>query len=69
MTFAPIPAAKVTAIHYPVTAYPEKVTSINLDKQGVAEGVLNGIKGQYLLLDTGVINLRKYSGYHIRLES
>lgn len=60
--------AAITEIRYPVTTYPEKVKSINLDKQGVAEGVLTGIKGQYLIFDAGVINLRKYGGYHIRLE-
>jgi hypothetical protein len=27
--------------------------------------VLHGIKGQYLLLDTGVINIRKFSGYEV----
>lgn len=57
----------VTTIRYPVTAYPEKVKSFNLDKQGVAEGLLMGIKGQYLIFDTGVINLRKYGGYRLRL--
>ncbi|MBB3104733.1 hypothetical protein FHR87_003159 [Azomonas macrocytogenes] len=29
------------------------------------EGSLLGIKGQYLLLDTGVINIRKYTGYQV----
>jgi hypothetical protein len=24
-----------------------------------------GMKGQYLILDTGVINLRKYTGYRV----
>jgi hypothetical protein len=28
-------------------------------------GVLQGIKGQYLILDTGVLNLRKFGGYEI----
>jgi hypothetical protein len=27
------------------------------------------IKGQYLLLDNGVINIRKYGGYLVTLES
>jgi hypothetical protein len=26
---------------------------------------LQGVKGQYLLLDTGVINIRKFSGYEV----
>ena len=48
---------------YPVDHFPAKVMSFNLDKDPVAGGVLLGIKGQYLLFDTGVINLRKYTGY------
>lgn len=55
----------VTEILYPVEQYPQKIKSFNLDKQSVAEGTLMGIKGQYLILDTGVINIRKFSGYHI----
>ena len=56
-----------TRITYPVMAYPTKVTSFNLDKNPLVEGTLNGIKGQYLLFDTGVINMRKYGGYHLTL--
>lgn len=52
-------------IHYPVNRYPDKVKSFNLDTNPEVSGILEGIKGQYLLLDTGVINLRKYSGYEI----
>ena len=28
-----------------------------------------GIKGQYLIFDTGVINIRKYGGYQLELSS
>ncbi len=55
-------------IHYPVQAYPTKVVSFNLDKNPVAEGRLMGIKGQYLILDTGVINIRKYTAYELAVE-
>ena len=54
-------------INYPVLEYPTKVTSMNFDKNPVVEGTLMGIKGQYLILDTGVINIRKFAGYHIEL--
>ena len=54
---------------YPVTHYPEKIKSHNLDKTPVIRGVLQGIKGQYLILDTGVINIRKYSGYELKLRA
>ena len=53
-------------IDYPVLEYPTKVTSFNFDQTPVVTGRLKGIKGQYLILDTGVINLRKFAGYHIR---
>lgn len=55
--------------HYPVLAYPTKVKSFNLDRQPMFEGQLMGLKGQYLLLDTGVINLRKYAGYGIAFSA
>ena len=32
------------------------------------QGTLLGIKGQYLIFDTGVINLRKYGGYDLTLK-
>ena len=51
--------------NYPVLEYPEKVTSHNLDKAGEASGTLMGIKGQYLIFDTGVLNVRKYTGYEL----
>ncbi|MBA6411980.1 DUF2797 domain-containing protein [Parahaliea sp. F7430] len=55
-------------IEYPVLEYPSKVKSFNLDKTATVEGTLLGIKGQYLIFDTGVINMRKYGGYHIALS-
>lgn len=54
-------------IRYPVLNYPAKVTSFNLDKQAEIAGVLQGIKGQYLIFDTGVINIRKFAGYEVEL--
>ena len=58
-----------TRIRFPVLEYPTKVKSFNLDKTPTIEGTLMGIKGQYLIFDTGVINIRKYGGYHIALQS
>lgn len=53
--------------HYPVLEYPTKISSHNLDKNPDVQGRLMGIKGQYLMLDTGVINLRKYTSYRVSL--
>ena len=55
--------------NYPVLEYPTKVSSHNLDKNPEVEGTLLGIKGQYLIFDTGVINMRKYGGYHLAVSS
>ena len=56
-------------INYPVLKYPTKIVSLNFDKTPSISGVLDGIKGQYLLLDSGVLNMRKFSSYHIELTS
>ncbi|HEC30245.1 MAG TPA: DUF2797 domain-containing protein [Gammaproteobacteria bacterium] len=55
-------------INFPVKNYPEKVKSLNFDKTTEIEGLLMGIKGQYLILDTGVLNIRKFAGYRIRFS-
>lgn len=58
----------VVEISYPVQVYPEKVTSVSLDKSQVVGGKLQGIKGQYLIFDVGVINIRSHTGYKVHLE-
>lgn len=50
---------------YPVLEHPGKIVSHNFDKQAEVNGTLLGLKGQYLILDTGVINLRKFTGYEV----
>ena len=59
----------ITDIRYPVSAYPKTVKSLDLAKTPVIEATLTGIKGQYLIFDTGVINLRKYGGYRLTLAA
>ena len=56
-------------IEYPVIQYPEKISSFNFDKDPEVSGKLLGIKGQYLILDGGVINLRRFSGYEVELSA
>ncbi len=56
-------------IDYPVQVFPTKVTSFNFDKTEVVEGTLMGIKGQYLMLDTGVINIRKFTAYQVAFSA
>lgn len=64
----PITDAEAVEIRYPVEAYPSKISSFNLDKQPIVEGTLMGIKGQYLIFDTGVINVRKYTAYQLSIQ-
>jgi hypothetical protein len=60
--------ARPLSIEYPVLEYPVKVVSHNLDKEPLLEGTLMGVKGQYLIFDTAVINVRKYGGYCLTVE-
>ncbi len=58
----------VVTLDYPVDEYPTKISSFNFDKAPEVSGVLKGIKGQYLIFDTGVINIRKFTSYEITLS-
>jgi len=55
-------------IEYPVEKYPTKVKSTNFDKNPTAEGRLVGIKGQYLIFEDYVLNIRRHQGYEVCLE-
>jgi hypothetical protein len=57
--------AEPVGIRYPVSEFPRKISSFNFDKNPCVEGTLIGIKGQYLILDAGVINIRKFTGYDV----
>ena len=63
----PVDATESVNIEYPVLEYPTKVVSLSFDKNPVVEGTLLGIKGQYLILDSGVINIRKFTGYEVEV--
>lgn len=56
-------------IEYPVASFPTKIVSKDLTKEPIVEGVLKGIKGQYLIFEGGlVINIRKHTGFHVELK-
>ena len=57
----------VVSIDFPVSAFPTKISSHNFDKNPEVTGVLQGIKGQYLIFDTGVINIRKFTSYEVEV--
>ena len=60
---------KVVELDYPVLSYLEKISAFNLDKSPTISGKLQGMKGQYLIFDEGVVNIRKFSGYEIMLQT
>jgi hypothetical protein len=54
---------------YPVLEYPTKVTSLSLDKTPNFQGKLMGIKGQYLLFESGIVfNIRSSEGYIVKID-
>jgi len=64
----PLTDEEVTRVEYPVTVYPAKIISLNFDKQSRIHSTLQGIKGQYLIFESGVINMRKFAGYKITFQ-
>lgn len=64
-----VDAAAPLSIDYPVLEWPRKIVSFNFDKTPRIEGTLMGLKGQYLILDTGVVNLRKFAGYQVAVSA
>lgn len=73
--FLPAPCDKyfverdqITEITYPYANPPEKVKSLSLDKTATFSGVLQGIKGQYLIFeDQTVFNIRNHEGYVVKI--
>ncbi|GET27121.1 hypothetical protein NT017_34500 [Prolixibacter sp. NT017] len=61
---------EITSLTYPVEKFPDKIKSISLDKTNQLEGVLSGIKGQYLIFDDDrVFNVRAHNGYFVELKA
>ncbi|MEO2062336.1 MAG: DUF2797 domain-containing protein [Christiangramia sp.] len=56
-------------IKFPVKEFPKKIKTLNLAKNPFFEGVLSGIKGQYLIFENGtVFNVRGHEGFVVDLE-
>ena len=60
----------IIEINYPVDKYPQKIKSVKLTEEtNVISGQLNGIKGQYLILDNDrVFNVRSHEGFLVSFE-
>ncbi|MGW1453801.1 DUF2797 domain-containing protein [Salegentibacter agarivorans] len=59
---------KEMEIDFPVLEFPKKIKTLNLGKNPFYEGVLKGIKGQYLIFEDGtVFNVRAHEGFVVEL--
>ncbi len=64
-----IEGQNLTIITFPVLQYPEKVKSLNLERENSYTGILKGIKGQYLLFeDQTVYNIRSNEGTLVKIN-
>ena len=61
--------APIQDIHYPISNFPKKVKSYNFDKEPEINDTLVGIKGQYLIFENAVINVRKFTSYEVVVEA
>jgi hypothetical protein len=68
LKWEPIESNQVTEIQYPIKSFPKKVKSLKLSESESISDILVGVKGQYLLFENGVINIRSYGGYQFQLE-
>lgn len=59
--------SKTQLLQYPILELPSKIHSLNLEKTPEFSGKLMGIKGQYLIFDCGVINIRNIAGYELSI--
>ncbi|MCF1192937.1 DUF2797 domain-containing protein [Mangrovimonas sp. AS39] len=58
-----------TELDFPVSKYPAKPISLNIEKQKSFEGKLVGVKGQYLIFeDDTVFNVRSNEGLVVAIE-
>lgn len=59
---------EIYQLNYPVNVYPTSVKSLNIVKSQNFEGVLKGVKGQYLIFEDGtVFNVRNNEGIVVSL--
>ncbi|MBN1952913.1 MAG: DUF2797 domain-containing protein [Bacteroidales bacterium] len=62
-------SAESVQLEYPVRHIPNKLSSLSLDKHDTIRSRLAGIKGQYLIFESGeVMNLRKHNGYLVEMS-
>lgn len=64
-----LPERRLVAIRYPLEKPPGKIKVATLDRQPDLRGVLEGIKGQYLVFDGFVMNVRAHGGHEVELSA
>ena len=52
---------------YPVASYAGPPIGLTLEPGVAIGGMLLGIKGQYLMFDSGVFNVRRHTSYHVEI--
>ena len=55
-------------LRYPVLSYPQMLERFRLDREPRVSGRLLGIKGQFLLFEGGVLNIRQHTSFHVRVS-
>lgn len=68
LNFTPL-LGPVLSFEYPSIKTPDKIKSISPVKLGKVEGELWGMRGQYLILSTGVVQMRNLVGYHLEVTA
>jgi hypothetical protein len=56
-----------TTINYPVLSYLDKIKSLKIEQEPLKEKLL-GIKAQYFIFSSGVVNLKKFYGHKIQIS-
>ncbi len=54
---------------YPILEAVNKVKTYNFDKEPLIADRLVGIKGQYLIFEQAVLNIKKYTGYYVEISA
>ena len=64
----PVKELELYNFNFNVIKYLEKAKTFNAEKERVINSRLNGIHGQYLILEDFAMNVRKYQGYEIKIS-
>lgn len=63
-----LPDAPVHQLYYPVHQW-APLTRLKLQATQAVGGLLLGMKGQYLLFDSGVFNVREHTGFELTIDA